>query len=76
MRNSTGLPRASGGVSEKFGGVVNHKKSSPREWGCFRGCRVKRYAFTVFPARVGVFPFDYIYQAVYSSLPRASGGVS
>ena len=73
---SLGIPRASGGVSDRPKvGIINYEYS-PRKRGCFPPPlnRVGRKA--VFPAQAGVFPNLRHRPAHLRCIPRASGGVS
>ena len=72
----SGLPRASGGVSDEPFHRTFPAASSPRKRGCFpKGVR-KRSPVSVFPAQAGVFPVLSDTTFIRLGLPRASGGVS
>ena len=53
--NIRGLPHARGGVSVIVCAFIQDFPSSPRPWGCFRGCLDGRSTAAVFPTPVGVF---------------------
>ena len=73
---NSGLPRASGGVSDTVAPRLKRSQSSPRKRGCFRVAHDLRQTFQVFPAQAGVFPCCSLLCPCSRSLPRASGGVS
>ena len=71
-----GPPHASGGVSSTAYYSTHSRRSSPREWGCFRYIIVTRRYLRVLPTRVGVFPSPMGAAPRMSGPPHASGGVS
>ncbi len=75
-RDTSCLPRASGGVSSILDSGFCAPSSSPRKRGCFRRPVMQQWADVVFPAQAGVFPCHLLRIHCAPSLPRASGGVS
>ena len=73
---SGSLPHARGGVSLASISVLGSIQSSPRSWGCFRDCDIRRPLARVFPTLVGVFPAYRGPLLICASLPHARGGVS
>ena len=71
-----GIPRASGGVSDKGHAIGEGHQYSPRKRGCFRMGYSSERSATVFPAQAGVFPVRTKNGLLQGGIPRASGGVS
>ena len=74
--SDAGLPRASGGVSNRVSYQKQKRLSSPRKRGCFRIENDLSEDDPVFPAQAGVFLSPTASTSTCSGLPRASGGVS
>ena len=75
-RQGKGIPRASGGVSERVQWAVAISVYSPRKRGCFHRLHASSRASEVFPAQAGVFPIRCRGRSSSKCIPRASGGVS
>ncbi len=70
------LPHARGGVSPARELLDVLTTSSPRPWGCFYAMAMVKYAISVFPTPVGVFPLGSFKALSATGLPHARGGVS
>ena len=70
------LPHVRGGVSSAMRKAELFILSSPRAWGCFRPCALRKSHDRVFPTCVGVFQTTLPASAAASGLPHVRGGVS
>ena len=76
FRSSIAVPRAHGGISASAGGRVKVNRCSPRAWGYFPPAPPVGEAGSLFPARMGVFPYANRPAHSRSPVPRAHGGIS
>ena len=70
------LPHVRGGVSRRKIKGRHSVRSSPRAWGCFQACGLRRCSRDVFPTCVGVFLVIFYSFFGFCCLPHVRGGVS